>query len=124
VLPPVGLSATALALRRAGLAFLSPQLLDLLRWGRTLSTARAAQVMGFTASMSTPEAFIEFVEQRRVLPFLPDRRTYLYERELEEFIHSRQGLAVLPESNGERLLEATEPTRPRPRRRRSPRPAR
>src|SRR5207253_1884810 len=42
LLPPFGLELTAYALRRSGLASLSPQLVDLLRWGRTLSTAKAA----------------------------------------------------------------------------------
>ena len=129
LLPPVGLSLTAQALRMFGLAFLSPQLLDLLRWGRTVSTTRAAELIGFHPAMSTAEAFIDFVQERRVLPFMPDRGTYLYERELEEFIHARQGLALLPQPNGEEVRPDGEagpaaPTTPRPRRRRSRPPAR
>src|SRR5207244_8418223 len=37
LLPPMGLGLAAFAIRQAGIAFLSPQLLDLPRWGRTLS---------------------------------------------------------------------------------------
>ena len=123
LLPPAGLGMTALTLRALGLAFLSPQLLDLLRWGRSLNVSRATEVMGFRAERGTFEAFEDFVQQRRVLPYMPDLHTYLYERELEEFIRSRQALAVLPEqTNG---AEAPQPaTPPRPRRRRSPAPGR
>src|ERR1700726_9534 len=38
LLPPFGLELAAFGVRKAGVAFLSPQLLDLLRWGRSLST--------------------------------------------------------------------------------------
>src|SRR5581483_12385011 len=43
LLPPVGIELAAFALRQSRLAFLSPQLLALLRWGRTLSTTKAAR---------------------------------------------------------------------------------
>jgi UDP-glucose 4-epimerase len=132
LLPPAGLALTALTLRALGLAFLSPQLLDLLRWGRSLNVERAAEVMGFRAERGTFAAFEDFCQQRRVLPYMPDLHTYLYERELEEFIRSRQALALLPpeapaagpppsrpEGRGARAS-----TPPRPRRRRSPAPGR
>jgi UDP-glucose 4-epimerase len=122
LLPPIGLGVAALGIRKTGLAFLSPQLLDLLRWGRTLSPARAARELGFRAARDTRAAFEDFIQQRRVLRYEPDRRVYQYEKELEDFIHSRQVAA----SNGEgevdgALLEsvgeATAPQRrPRPRR--------
>ena len=117
LLPPSGLGVTALTLRALGVAFLSPQLLDLLRWGRSVDVSRAAEVMGFKTERGTFEAFDDFVQQRRVLPYMPDLHTYLYERELEEFIRSRQALVALPE-------EAEPPSPPRPRRRRSPQPGR
>jgi UDP-glucose 4-epimerase len=133
LLPPAGLGMTALTLRALGLAFLSPQLLDLLRWGRSLNVGRAADVMGFKTERGTFEAFEDFVEQRRVLPYMPDLHTYLYERELEEFIRSRQALAVLPHEetglapslpSSEGRAPSSSPSRPRPRRRRSPAPGR
>src|SRR5437763_17025771 len=97
LLPPFGLGAAAFAIRQAGIAFLSPQLLDLLRWGRTLSTTKAARELGFRASRDTRAAFEDFIQQRRVLRYEPDRRVYQYEKELEDFIHSRQ----VASSNGE-----------------------
>lgn len=90
LLPPIGLAVAAGALRRLGLTSLSPQLLDLLRWGRTLSTARAERELGFRARLDTGEAYEQFVQERRVIAFRPDSRTYQYEKELEEFIRSRQ----------------------------------
>jgi hypothetical protein len=102
--------------RKAGVAFLSPQLLDLLRWGRSLSTAKAARELGFRAKRDTRAAFEDFTQQRRVLRYAPDRNAYQYEKELEDFIHTRQGESENgeSESNGEAA-----PAKPRPRRHRS-----
>lgn len=93
LLPPVGLDLAAQVLRTLGLTSLSPQLLDLLRWGRTLSLARAERDLGFKARLDTVAAFERFVQERRVIAFRPDHHQYQYERELEEFIHSRQPAA-------------------------------
>jgi UDP-glucose 4-epimerase len=138
LLPPFGAGLAAAALRAAGIAFLSPQLVDLLRFGRTVSTARAARELRFKARRDTPAAFTAFLEERRVLPFLPDRGAYLYERELEDFIHARRP-EVGPEPglapDGARARGQTAPrrqrapaapasTRPRRPRRRRPAPAR
>ena len=90
LLPPFGLELAAFAMRRSGLAFLSPQLLDLLRWGRSLATAKAAKSLGFRAARDTRTAFDDFIQQRRVMRYQPDRHAYQYEKELEDFIHSRQ----------------------------------
>jgi UDP-glucose 4-epimerase len=90
LLPPIGMEIAAFALRQTGLAFLSPQLLDLLRWGRTLATAKAARDLGFRAARDTKAAYEDFIQQRRVLRYQPDRYGYQYEKELEDFIHSRQ----------------------------------
>jgi UDP-glucose 4-epimerase len=89
LLPPFGIELAALALRKSGVAFLSPQLLDLLRWGRVLSTAKAARLLGFRAARNTQAAFEEYISQRRVLRYEPDNHGYQYEKELEDFIHSR-----------------------------------
>jgi UDP-glucose 4-epimerase len=111
LLPPFGLGLAAFAIRKAGIAFLSPQLLDVLRWGRTLSTAKAARDLGFRAARDTRAAFADFIQQRRVLRYEPDRYAYQYEKELEDFIHSRQPAST----NGDGEVEA----KPLPRRRRS-----
>jgi UDP-glucose 4-epimerase len=119
LLPPVGIELAAFALRQSRLAFLSPQLLDLLRWGRTLATAKAARGLGFRAQRTTRAAYEDFIQQRRVMRYQPDRYAYQYEKELEDFIHSRQ--VPLPngagDSNGA-LEEQAALRPPRPRRRR------
>jgi UDP-glucose 4-epimerase len=120
LIPPLAVGLAAFAMQKSGVAFLSPQLLDLLRWGRTLSTTKARRELGFRAAMDTRTAFDDFIQQRRVLRYQPDRHAYQYEKELEDFIHSR-----LPApANGalEEHAAEVEPRLPRPRRRRpSPR---
>ena len=102
LIPPFGLEVASFAMRRSGVAFLSPQLMDLLRWGRTLSPAKAARSLGFRAARDTRAAFDDFIQQRRVLRYQPDRHAYQYEKELEDFIHSRQPHPANGESgNGE-----------------------
>ena len=121
LLPPFGLELAALAVRKAGLAFLSPQLLDLLRWGRSLSTAKAARQLGFRAARDTRAAFEDFIQQRRVLRYAPDQHLYQYEKELEDFIHTRQ-LALENgegESNGASATAGEQPATARPRHHRS-----
>ncbi len=115
LLPPVGLGLTAFAIRRAGIAFLSPQLLDLLQWGRSLATNKAARELGFRAARDTRAAFDAFIQRRRVLRYEPDRHAYQYEKELEDFIHSRQPASA----DGDGEIEAA--ARSRPRRPRRPR---
>ncbi len=117
LIPPIGIELAALALRQSGLAFLSPQLLDLLRWGRSLSTTKAARQLGFRASRDTRAAYEDFIQQRRVLRYQPDRNAYQYEKELEDFIHSRQPVSVIGDG-AEPALEPAELRPPRPRRRR------
>lgn len=128
LLPPVGLGLSTGLLRRLGVPFLTPQLLDLVRWGRTLSTAKAERELRFRARLDTLRAYREFVADRRVIPFRPDRRSYQYERELEEFIHSRapaRGRSASAQNGSSKPdPDAAPAKRPRPRRRRSPAPAR
>jgi UDP-glucose 4-epimerase len=125
LLPPFGLELAAFALRRAGVASLSPQLLDLLRWGRTLSTAKAARELGFRAARDTRAAFEDFIQQRRVIRYAPDRHGYQYEKELEDFIHSRQPASENGDgdSAGDPATAGAAARAPR-RRRRSPAPRR
>ena len=124
LLPPLGLGLAALAIRRAGIAFLSPQLLDLLRWGRTLSTAKAARELGFRAARDTRAAFEDFIQQRRVLRYEPDRHAYQYEKELEDFIHSRQVASTNGDGEvGADAVLAAAPGEAKPRRRLRPRRA-
>ena len=115
------LGLAAFAVRKAGVAFLSPQLLDLLRWGRSLSMAKATRELGFRAARDTRAAFEDFVQQRRVLRYAPDRHAYQYEKELEEFIHTRQlaSEAEERESNGASASAGEETVKPLPRPRRS-----
>ena len=119
LLPPVGIEVAAFGLRKTGLAFLSPQLLDLLRWGRTLATAKAARELGFKASLDTEAAFEDFIQQRRVLRYQPDRYSYQYEKELEDFIHSRQPHSENGESSNGEPAAATAKAPPRRRQSRS-----
>src|SRR6266516_4277685 len=117
LLPPVALGLSAFAIRRAGVALLSPQLLDLLRWGRTLSTAKAARELGFRAARDTRAAFEDFVQRRRVLRYEPDRHAYQYEKELEDFIHSRQVASANGDGEVEgALAETSTEAKGRPRR--------
>ena len=118
LLPPLGLGMAALAIRTAGIAFLSPQLLDLLRWGRTLTVNKAARELGFRASRDTRAAFEDFIQQRRVLRYEPDSHAYQYEKELEDFIHSRQ--VASSNGNGEIVASEAKGLPRRPRRSRAP----
>lgn len=127
LLPPIGLEVAAAVLRRVGFTSLSPQLLDLLRWGRTLSTAKAERELGFRARLDTAEAFEKYVEERRVIPFLQDGQSYQYERELEDFIHARRPVhSPRTPAEAETPANGAEPraTRPPSPRRRSPAPRR
>lgn len=116
LLPPLGLGVAAFAIRKAGIAFLSPQLLDLLRWSRTLATNKAARELGFRAARDTRAAFEDFIQQRRVLRYEPDRHSYQYEKELEDFIHSRQVASENGETNGAVEVAPEVKARARPRR--------
>jgi len=124
LLPPFGLELAAFAVRKAGVAFLSPQLLDLLRWGRSLSTAKSARELGFRAERDTRAAFEDFTQQRRVLRYAPDRHGYQYEKELEDFIHTRQvasenGESAEGEPDGAAAPKAKRAAKARPRPHRS-----
>jgi UDP-glucose 4-epimerase len=119
LLPPVALGLSAYAIRKAGIAFLTSQLLDLLQWGRSLSVSKAARSLGFRASRDTEDAFIDFIQQRRVLRYEPDRHTYQYEKELEDFIHSRQLASANGDGELEELAEAARHQIPRRRQSRS-----
>ena len=124
LLPPYGLDVASFALKRLGLAFLSPQLLDLLRWGRTLSTAKAERELRFRARLDTNEAFQRYVQSRRVIQFQPERSGYQYEQELEEFIRSRRlepdGQPLAAGREGPPHERGGDASRPRSRPRRSP----
>ena len=122
LLPPLGLGAASAVLRRLGIAFLTPQLIDVLRWGRTVSISRAVRNLGFRPRRETLRALEDFLQQRRVIPFLTDRGAYLYEKELEDFIQARrQELLPASAQNGNPQTDAR---RSPARRRRSPAPRR
>ena len=107
LLPPAGAALISSALARLGIAALSPQLIDLLRWGRTLDTSRAERELGFRTARDTMAALDEYVAQRRVLQFQPSTRRYTYERELEDYIHARRQRRRV--ANGAQLKIADEP---------------
>jgi UDP-glucose 4-epimerase len=122
LLPPAGAGLISGALARLGVSTLSPPLIDLLRWGRTLDTSRAESELGFRTARDTMAALDDYVQQRRVLQFQPSGRRYMYERELEDYIHDRR--LRRRAANGARLKIAEEPAESesardlRPRRRR------
>jgi hypothetical protein len=102
---------------------LSPQLIDLLRWGRTLDTSRAERELGFRTARDTLAAFDEYIQQRRVLQFQSSGRRYMYERELEDYIHRRgvrrrmaNGARLRLADEAEAQPEPAKVPRPRPRR--------
>ena len=101
LLPPAGAGLVAPLLSLLGVVSLSPQLIDLLRWGRTMDTSRAKRELGFRPAHDTAQALDEYLQQRRVLEFLPGHRSYQYERELEEYIHHRRSRRQT--TNGARL---------------------
>jgi len=124
LLPPAGSLLVSAILARLNVAALSPQLVDLLRWGRVLDTSRARRQLGFVPARDTATALDEFIQQRRVLQFLPSHRQYTYERELEEYIHARrsrrQAAATLrlateasPQTAAAKTAEASAPPRRR-----------
>ncbi len=125
LLPPAGAAVISPLLGQLGIRALTPQLFDLLRWGRTLDTRRAKRELGFTAARDTAAALDDYVQQRRVLQFLGSGRRYTYERELEDYIHARRtrrrttgaNLKVATDADAEPAREpvASEPL-PRPRR--------
>jgi UDP-glucose 4-epimerase len=122
LLPPYGLELASAILNRLGVAFLSPQLLDLLRWGRTVSTTRAERELRFRARLDTGAAFERFVQERRVMRYRPERGAYQYEQELEEFIHSRRPVALeaAPTGGDGKPAESASRPRRRPRQRQAP----
>jgi UDP-glucose 4-epimerase len=126
LLPPAGMSAVGAALRAAGLPTLSPQLVDLLRWGRSLDVGAAERTFGFVAHRTTLDALDDYVQQRRVMAFLPSGHSYVYDRELEAYIHNRR--ARRRTAGGTTLRVAESPPSPeaagggRPRRRPQRRP--
>jgi UDP-glucose 4-epimerase len=107
LLPPAGAGLISATLARLGIAELGPQLIDLLRWGRTLDISRAERELHYRPARDTLAALDEYTQQRRVLQFQPSNRRYLYERELEDYIHARRSRRRA--ANGARLKLAAEP---------------
>ncbi|GAC1615546.1 MAG: NAD-dependent epimerase/dehydratase family protein [Candidatus Dormibacteraceae bacterium] len=112
LLPPAGAGLVAPLLARLGIVSLSPQLLDLLRWGRTMDTSRARRELGFSAARDTAQALDDYIQQRRVLEFLPGGRSYQYERDLEEYIHHRRSRRQTAGGNSLRVAPEPAPTEP------------
>ncbi len=93
VLPPVGTSLAASALRRAGL-HISPETLGLLRYGRGLDN-RKLKATGYRYRYTSREAVSKLREHQRLAAILGDpQEAYRYERDLEEFL--RRSPSVRP----------------------------
>ena len=93
VLPPVGTSLAASALRRAGVR-ISPETLGLLRYGRGLDN-RKLKATGYRYRYTSREAVIKLREHQRLAAILGDaQEAYRYERDLEEFL--RRSPSVRP----------------------------
>jgi UDP-glucose 4-epimerase len=93
VLPPLGTSLAAGALRRAGV-HLSPETLGLLRYGRGLDN-RKLKATGYRYRYTSREAVIKLREHQRLAAIVGDAQdAYRYERDLEEFL--RRSPSVRP----------------------------
>jgi len=93
VLPPVGTSLAASALRRARVR-ISPETLGLLRYGRGLDN-RKLKATGYRYRYTSREAVIKLREHQRLAAILGDtQEAYRYERDLEEFL--RRSPSVRP----------------------------
>ena len=93
VLPPVGTSLAASALRRAGLR-IPPETLGVLRYGRGLDN-RKLKATGYRYRYTSREAVIKLREHQRLAAILGDaQEAYRYERDLEEFL--RRSPSVRP----------------------------
>ncbi|MGZ8634857.1 MAG: NAD-dependent epimerase/dehydratase family protein [Solirubrobacteraceae bacterium] len=93
VLPPLGTSLAAGALRRAGVR-ISPETLGLLRYGRGLDN-RKLKATGYRYRYTSREAVVKLREDRRLAAFAGDsQEAYRYERDLEEFL--RRSPSVRP----------------------------
>ena len=69
---------------------------------------RAKRELGFQPARDTRAALNDYIQQRRVLQFLPSGRRYRYERDLEDYIHARRTRRRA--ANGARLKLTAEPT--------------
>jgi UDP-glucose 4-epimerase len=97
VLPPMGTSLAAGALRRAGVR-ISPEILGLLRYGRGLDNRRL-KATGYRYRYTSREAVIKLGEHQRLDAIVGDpQEAYRYERDLEEFL--RRSPSVRPTARG------------------------
>jgi UDP-glucose 4-epimerase len=93
ILPPMGTSLVAGALRRAGVR-ISPETLGLLRYGRGLDN-RKLKATGYRYRYTSREAVIKLREHQRLAAIVGDPQdAYRYERDLEEFL--RRSPSVRP----------------------------
>jgi len=97
VLPPLGTSLAASALRRVGVR-ISPETLGLLRYGRGLDN-RKLKATGYRYRYTSREAVIKLREHHRLAAIVGDsQEAYRYERDLEEFL--RRSPSVRPTARG------------------------
>ena len=91
-LPPNGLGLATEPLRRAGLAVLAPELVDLLRYGRGVDNRRL-KAAGFKYRFTSAGAVQAFAEALRLRNTVGDEPAYEYQEDVENFF--RHSPAVL-----------------------------
>jgi UDP-glucose 4-epimerase len=89
ILPPAGPTLALTVLAGVGIKTLTPQLYDLLRWGRTVSTGQARRGMGFGAQRDTAGALESYLSQRRAQRLAPKSDLADSERQLRAFFQAR-----------------------------------
>lgn len=83
-LPPVVGEGAALALRAVGLAEATPELIDLLRWGRVVECSRLAE-LGFRPRHTTAGTVADVARAQRLARTVGRPPRYRYTQDVEEF---------------------------------------
>ena len=103
ILPPWGTGLAAGVLRRAGLQ-LSPELQNLLRFGRGLDN-RKLKASGYRYRYTTRETVLKLREHQRLHPLLRQpTETYRYEEEVEEFLRYSPSVRPATRHRGRRPI--------------------
>jgi UDP-glucose 4-epimerase len=98
LLPPVGTAAAAGFLKSIGQVDLTPELLELLRYGRGVDNSRLQQA-GFYYRYTTAGAVEHFVGAQRLAAIVGDTRPqYRYESDVEAFFRHSPAVVRSPES--------------------------
>lgn len=79
------------AVRRSGLVDFSPEQINFLLYGRVGDVSRLKRGFGMTPSHSTRDAFLDFIEKRRLAKIFSEERAERWERDLLDFVSRRRG---------------------------------